>query len=75
MVNYALGSNRRLSRTLQLGVEERNVKAGVVRHERRLAGEGQELVGNHGEQRLVGQELGSKPVHHDGVGRYVALRT
>ena len=34
-VNHALGSNRRLGRLLQLSIEKGNIKARVVRHERR----------------------------------------
>jgi hypothetical protein len=67
--------HRRLRRTLQLGVEKGDIKARVMRYQRRIADERWELVGHVIEQRLVGEEFGSKPVHRDGVGRYVALRT
>jgi hypothetical protein len=50
-------------------------KAMPMRHKRRVADERQEFVGHVTKQRLVGQELGSKPVHRDSVRRYVALRT
>ena len=39
-VNHALGRNDRLGDALQLGIQERDVKAGVVRHERRIAESG-----------------------------------
>jgi hypothetical protein len=38
-VDHALGRNERLARSLQLGVEKGNVKARVVRDERRIADE------------------------------------
>ena len=38
-VNDAIGGDWRLACALQLGVEKGDVKAGVVRHERRIADE------------------------------------
>jgi hypothetical protein len=35
--NHALGRNSRLAGALRLGVEKGNIKARVVRHERRIA--------------------------------------
>jgi hypothetical protein len=39
-VNNALDHNRRLSRALQLGIEEDDIKARIVCHERRIVDEG-----------------------------------
>ena len=52
-VHHALCRNWRPARALQLGVKKGNIKAGIVRHERRLADEGQELVGHVVKRRLV----------------------
>ena len=38
-VDHALGRNGRLGRALQLGIKKGNVKARIVRHERRIADE------------------------------------
>ncbi len=40
-----------------LGVDEADIEAGVVNHQRRIGDEVEEAVGNVLEQRLVGQEL------------------
>ena len=58
---------------LELGVEEAEIEHRVVRDQRRVADEGEELVGDLGEQRLVLEELGRQAVHREGLGRHVAL--
>ena len=48
---------------LQLGIDEFDVEAGIVDHERRIAEEFQELVRDVGEQRLVGEKFVGQAVH------------
>ncbi len=57
----------------KLGVEEAQVEGGVVRHQRRIADESQELVGHILEERLALQEIRGEAVDGDGIGMDIAL--
>src|SRR5690606_5428442 len=59
--------------TGQFGIEELDVEAGVVGDELGAADELEELRGDVGEARLVGQELGGQPVHRQRFGIAVAV--
>src|SRR5450759_5721486 len=59
---------------LEFGDEEAVVEAGIVDHQRRVADEAEEIVGDVGEKRLVLEEFGRQPVDGEGLSRYFALR-
>jgi hypothetical protein len=59
---------------LELGAEKAVIEGGVVDHQRRIiADEGEEIVGNVGEQRLVLEKFGGQPVDRGGFRRHIAL--
>ena len=73
-VDHPFAADHRLGGALELGIEEAEIERGVVRHQRRFADEGEELVGDFGEQRLVLQELGGEAVNLERGSRHLALR-
>ena len=72
-VDQPVARDRRPLDAVELGIDEADVERGVVDHQRRVADEFHELVDYMGEQRLVGEEFGRKPVHGESLGRHVAL--
>ena len=58
----------------ELGIEESQVELGVVDYQHRIAQEGEHVLGDLGEFRLLRQELTGQPVHLEGIGRHLALR-
>src|SRR5215471_12293671 len=73
-VDQSVAREHGLAAAIKLGVEKADVEARVVDDERRIADEGEQVVGDLGEQRLVGEELGRQPVYRESLGRHVALR-
>jgi len=59
---------------LELGIEEAEIEHGVVRDQRRIAEEFDQLLHLVGEQRLVLEEVDAEPVYLEGRLRDVALR-
>src|SRR5664280_818530 len=73
-IDQPLARDRRTLDALELGDEEAVVEAGIVDHQRRVADEAEEIVGDVAEKRLVLEELGRQPVNGEGLGRHLALR-
>ena len=57
----------------KLGIDEFDVEAGIVDHQRRVAQKFQEFLRHMGEQRLVGQKFRRQAVHPLGLDGDVAL--
>jgi len=72
-VDHPFAADHRLGGALELGVEEAQIERGVVRHQRRSADKGEELVGNFGKQRLVFQKVGGETVNLERRRRHLAL--
>ena len=64
-VDQPLARDQRLAGALELGIEEAEIERGVVRDQRRVADECEEVVGDLGEQRLVLEELGREAVDRE----------
>ena len=60
-VDHAVHADRRAAATFELVIEEAEVEAGIVRDERRILDELEQLLGLLGEARLVGQEQVDSP--------------
>ena len=72
-VDHAVESERRTRGALELGIDEAEVEGRVVGDQLGIADEGQELVGDILEERLVLQELGGQAVHGHRVTMDIAL--
>ena len=55
-------------------VEEPHVEVRIVDDQRRVADEGQEIVGDGGEHRLVGEKIVGQPMHRERLLRHRAFR-
>src|SRR3546814_6657934 len=64
---------RRAAEADELGVDEVHVEAGVVNHQPGVAEEGEEVVGDRGEDRMPGEKGFRQAVHVECAGRHVAL--
>ena len=73
-VDQAIARHQAFAGTFQFGVEEAQVEHGVVRDQGRIADEGEKLVGDLGEQRLVLELVGRDAVDGLRLGRHVAFR-
>src|SRR5262245_21969158 len=72
-VDQALARHQHAPRALELGVEKAEIEQRVVRDQRRLADERDEVVGDLGEQRFVLEKINGEAVDGGGLGRHVAL--
>src|SRR5205809_3293195 len=72
-VDHAAHGHSLPSAALQFGIKEAEVEAGIVRDQRTVLDEIEQLLGSVGEQRLVRQEDGRKAVHHLRLERHVAF--
>ena len=72
-VDGARQRNARAADPLQFGIDELDVEAGIVDHQRRVAQEFQEFLHHMGEQRLVGQEFRRQAMHPLGFDGHVAF--
>ena len=63
----------RTAEPFQLHIDEADIEGGVVKHELRTRDEVEELRGETGEDRFVGEELRRKPMHGEGLRGHVAL--
>jgi hypothetical protein len=66
--------DRGAAAAIELRIDEARVEARIVDDERRIADEGEQVVDDIGEQRLVGEEFGREAVHPEGLLGHVALR-
>ena len=57
-IDHALRRNRWMTEKAQFGIEETHVKTRVVNNERRIADEGEEILGDGSEDRLITQKRG-----------------
>jgi hypothetical protein len=73
-IDQPLARNGRPRDLLQLRIDETDVERRVVDHQRRVAEKGKEVIGDGGEHRLVGEELGGQAVHLLCLLRHLALR-
>src|SRR5438067_4847078 len=73
-VDHSLHRNRRAAAPLELEIQEAEVERGIVRDERRIADEFEQLLGFLRKARLIGEEDGGEAVHHLGIARHVTLR-
>src|SRR5258708_7122990 len=69
-----IADQRGAVQALELGVEEFQVELGIVDDQSIAADEGEQLVGDSGEGRMRGEELGGEAMHLFRLRRYVALR-
>src|SRR5262245_45213499 len=72
-IDYALGQECRHVEARELGIEEADVKRGIVDDEARIANEREEVAGDGGKQWLAFQELGRQAMDGLGVGRHLPL--
>jgi len=72
-VDQAVARDRGARRAFKLGIDEGDVERGVVDDQRRVADEGEEVVDDRRDQRLVRQEFGGQPVHRERLLRHLAL--
>ena len=72
-VDQPVALQQHLLAALELGIDEAEIEHRVVRDQRRIADEGEQLLADVGEQRLVLEELGREPVHLERAVRHVAL--
>ena len=60
---------RRAAHAGQFGIDELDVEAGIVDHQRRIAEKFQEFLDHMGEQRLVGEKFALRPcTRWDSIG-------
>jgi hypothetical protein len=72
-INHSVPAQKRLRGPLKLRIEEAEIECRVMHYQHRAFDEGQQLVGNLGEARLVAKEIGGEAVHVVGLLRHVAL--
>jgi hypothetical protein len=73
-VDNTLAAQWRTRQALELGIEEAHVELGVMDHQRRIADELDQFVGDLGKARLVAEKLGRQTMDGNSVGRHVAFR-
>jgi len=73
-IDHAAHRHARPAAAFQLVIEEAEVEAGIVRDQRRIFDELEQLLGLLGKQRLVGQESVGEAVHHLGLERHFPFR-
>ena len=73
-IDQTLARHRRLLGALELGIEKAEIEHRVVRDQRRLAEEFDQLLHLVREQRFVLEEVDAEPVHLEGGLRHVAFR-
>ena len=73
-IDQPLAGHRGFLDALELGVEEAEIEHRVVRDQRRVAEELDQLLDLVREQRLVLEEVDAEPVHLEGGLRHVAFR-
>ena len=72
-VDHAVPAQQRPRQPVELGIEEAEIEGGVVHHQHGAFDEGQHVVGQLAEARLVAQELGGQAVHLEGLIGHLAL--
>src|ERR1700716_222888 len=72
-IDETLARDQRLAGAIELGIEEAEVEHCVVRDQRRIGDERDEVIDDFCEQRLVLEELDRETVDREGLGRHVAL--
>ena len=58
----------------QLGIQEFNIKFGIVNHQPVIADKGQKFIGNLGKYRLIFQKFCREPMHALGFFRHIPFR-
>ena len=72
-IHHPVPFEQRPRHPFQLGVDEAEIEGRVMHHQDRALDEGEHVVGELGEARLVEQELGGEPVHLEGLVGNIAL--
>ena len=72
-IDQALAPDQWPAGPLQFGIEEAVIEAGIVSDQRRIAEEGDQIVGDLGEEQLVLEELVAEAVYRKSFRRHAAF--
>ena len=73
-IDQPVALQQRLLAALELRIDEAEIEHRIVRDQRRIGDEGEKLLADVGEQRLVLEKLGRQAVHLERLVRHIALR-
>ena len=73
-IDQPLARDQRALDALEFGAQKAVIETGIVDHQRRVADERQEIVGDFDKARLVLEEIRRQPVNGEGLGRHLAFR-